>query len=1067
MSNFNPGNYYRNIDRYGSEIVNEGAPDFVPTPINYTPAASGNTQNINEFVIDPNGDMYFIDADGESFKINTNNPLDVLTTAQPTPTATGNTTNLNSVFVDTNGEYWVVDWKGDAIKVGPKDVVTTVTNTVTGNKIATYTNELGAVVDINETITVLGNLTYDPVTGLLTIPYTDEAGVVNNKTATISQLNVLTTVQPTPSATGNTTNLNSAFVDASGNSWIVDSNGDAILTGTAVSISNVQALGNKIADITIGGVTTSIKETITSISAFSISGNTITLTYIDEAGATNTKTLDVPSDVITNITNTVTGHKIGTYTNESGVAVDINETITTITNTADGSATGITNLIGTYTNEDGIEVDINENVTQLTELNSAPIKNGIAEFKNEQGVVTTISETVTSVSDFSISGNTITLSYVDETGTTNTETLNIPSDVVTTLTNTVTGNKIGTYTNESGTVVDINETITTLTKSGTTYTYTSENGTVTTFDLAPLDVNLTPITYTPTSTGNTSNLNSLVVDPLGDIYIIDSQGDAKKLNVAQVVTTLTNTVTGNKIGTYTNENGVAVDINETVTSLVDNGDGTITYTNENGTATIVTLGSEGAPVTVGVNPPTGTSIEGAIHLVTDDGTPTGTVLEQYIYDTDSGVWIEMQRNAQDLIKFGTSSPTANGEWDGEEYFVTSTGTSAGTVSEQWIWDKQSATWVQRPTTAPELVQFGTTAPTSTTGYTAGDEYFVTSNGTSTGTITAQYIFNGTTWTLRPTPTAQLTTTSIVPKVYQSGAYVNAQANIEANVADLIQLSDGSRIHDGEVTWTGHGLTVGAWYYLDQSAPGGYTTTRPTSGLVQQLFFVEDANTIHVDIEEAWTVGGTSSETFAKTVYVNTTSPTTATIFDLDNPPITNDDSLKADDNNIYIGTDGSTWTYKTSTGTYSTYVYPTTTPIVLNASGAATSNVPANAWTNITGYTSTTTNTAGTGWNATTGVFTAPRAGYYHAIGGVEIFSASNVAGQITVVQILKNGTTGVSATREVIQATYAGVNMTGPTVGNVYLNAGETLQLRVFSSQGTRSISNSASTYFNINEIK
>jgi hypothetical protein len=82
--------------------------------------------------------------------------------------------------------------------------------------------------------------------------------------------------------------------------------------------------------------------------------------------------------------------------------------------------------------------------------------------------------------------------------------------------------------------------------------------------------------------------------------------------------------------------------------------------------------------------------------VTDDGTPTGTVLEQYIYDTESGVWIEMQRNAQDTVKFGTASPTANGEWDGEEYFVTSDGTSAGTVTEQWIWDKQSSTWVERP-----------------------------------------------------------------------------------------------------------------------------------------------------------------------------------------------------------------------------------------------------------------------------------------------------------------------------------------------------------------------------------
>lgn len=110
--------YFKNIDRFGNEIINGGAAiDFNPIPINYTPAASGNTQNLNSFVIDPNGDTYFIDNDGQSFKINTSNPLDVLITVQPTPTSTGNTTNLNTVFKDGNGDTWVVDWKGDAVRI--------------------------------------------------------------------------------------------------------------------------------------------------------------------------------------------------------------------------------------------------------------------------------------------------------------------------------------------------------------------------------------------------------------------------------------------------------------------------------------------------------------------------------------------------------------------------------------------------------------------------------------------------------------------------------------------------------------------------------------------------------------------------------------------------------------------------------------------------------------------------------------------------------------------------------------------------------------------------------------
>ena len=49
--------------------------------------------------------------------------------------------------------------------------------------------------------------------------------------------------------------------------------------------------------------------------------------------------------------------------------------------------------------------------------------------------------------------------------------------------------------------------------------------------------------------------------------------------------------------------------------------------------------------------------------------------------------------------------------------------------------------------------------------------------------------------------------------------------------------------------------------------------------------------------------------YAKVVYVNATSPTTATIFDLNNPPVTNDDLLKNDTSNLYIGNDASTWVY--------------------------------------------------------------------------------------------------------------------------------------------------------------
>ncbi len=60
--------------------------------------------------------------------------------------------------------------------------------------------------------------------------------------------------------------------------------------------------------------------------------------------------------------------------------------------------------------------------------------------------------------------------------------------------------------------------------------------------------------------------------------------------------------------------------------------------------------------------------------------------------------------------------------------------------------------------------------------------------------------------------------------------------------------------------------------------------------------------------------------YSKIVYVNNTSPSTATIFDILNPPVTNDNLLKNDVNNLYIGTDASTWVYITSPAGYITKI---------------------------------------------------------------------------------------------------------------------------------------------------
>ena len=113
-------------------------------------------------------------------------------------------------------------------------------------------------------------------------------------------------------------------------------------------------------------------------------------------------------------------------------------------------------------------------------------------------------------------------------------------ETVTTLTNLIAGNRIATYSNEAGTTYEIDESITTLVDNlNSTFTYTSENGTVTTIDFSSSETN----------------------------------------------TTITNLIAGNRIGTYTNESSTTFDIDETITTLVDNENNSFTYTSENGTIT--------------------------------------------------------------------------------------------------------------------------------------------------------------------------------------------------------------------------------------------------------------------------------------------------------------------------------------------------------------------------------------------------------------------------------------------------------------------------------------------------
>jgi hypothetical protein len=69
---------------------------------------------------------------------------------------------------------------------------------------------------------------------------------------------------------------------------------------------------------------------------------------------------------------------------------------------------------------------------------------------------------------------------------------------------------------------------------------------------------------------------------------------------------------------------------------------------------------------------------------------------------------------------------------------------------------------------------------------------------------------------------------------------------------------------------------------------------------------------------------------------------TATIFDEANPPLSNDNTLKSKDDNLYVASDGSTWTYNTVESNYKTYAVAASTPFNL-------ANTETNAGNNTTG----------------------------------------------------------------------------------------------------------------------
>jgi hypothetical protein len=267
------------------------------------------------------------------------------------------------------------------------------------------------------------------------------------------------------------------------------------ISDSSFSFSNILATGNKILTITDSeGNETDVYETITDVTAI-----TNGFRYTNESGVNDdiTFVINNTDPLNTKVEVKLNGTKVSEfplYTVNNDIQINnagsewsfTDDQITILETNGDSQVLNFPYRVTVVANPDG-SIDIKQNgvtigtvpapvAETVTTLTGTVTGHKIGTYTNEAGVAVDINETITSVSDLIIAVNVITLKFVDETGTENTKTVTVPSDITTTITDALaTGNIIGTYTNELGAEVDIKETITSI----GTITYDSATGVLT------------------------------------------------------------------------------------------------------------------------------------------------------------------------------------------------------------------------------------------------------------------------------------------------------------------------------------------------------------------------------------------------------------------------------------------------------------------------------------------------------------------------------------------------------------------------------------------------------------
>lgn len=438
---------------------------------------------------------------------------------------------------------------------------------------------------------------------------------------------------------------------------------------------------------------------------------------------------------------------------------------------------------------------------------------------------------------------------------------------------------------------------------------------------------LTTVQATPSATGNTTNLNSVFKDASGDTWIVDSNGDAVKAGSSSLFS----------LPIYS----------DNIANVTESGtDGQFLYITNTGDEfgvideVYVWIGGMWSPY-----PITGISALWTTQTTDPDSTGNTGTLPRFVENTSNSTkWYIDSTGVAKLIEsnktfaqvvYVNDLPASATIFDLENPPVTNDNSLKNLDSALYVVvssdpAKNGQTWTSNGITySTYVVTTGTPFNIANTSIDAGSNKISAIERSGSMSITNGFIqavnsVNQNAFTMDPKdavgPKMKWGTTSNASQYLDMGAY-NSQNNVDSkNRKFQIFNTANDSAFTMEPTNGFIGISTGTpSYTLDVNGTARIVTTPVISNATKVLV----KNPITGQISEQ-NISGTQ---FSQTVYFNSTNPSTATIFSLENPPIVNNNALKDLDTAIYIGNDQSTWT---SNGTsYSTYVAPASTEWIL------------------------------------------------------------------------------------------------------------------------------------------